>query len=198
MRPTASLWIGTGLLAATFVAGCNQAQRQPARMTMTPTQTTQVYPTAKPQTTTVVTQLPEAQAPVEKPPEQLPAAAPAKAEPEMQPASYTAPVPKDEVKRRSFTDCSAKPGMGHADNYTWLTGELQYLHGANVWNLRYASVDEEDKFGGSVTLVEMGRQNTFQSGQMVRVEGEVLDPEAKPLGGQGYKFRVRSIEPLRP
>lgn len=197
MRPSYSCWIGTGLLAATLVAGCNQAQRQPARMGMQPMQTTQVYQTM-PQATTVVTQLPEAQAPVEKPPEQLPAAAPVKTEPEMQPASYTPPAPKEEVKRRSYTDVTAKPGMGHADNYTWLKGELQYLHGANVWNLRYASVDEEDKFGGSVTLVEMGRQHNFQSGQMVRVEGEVVDAEAKPLGGQGYKFRVRSIEPINP
>lgn len=194
MRPTAFRWIGAGLCAALLVSGCSHSQRQP-RMSTKPMQTTQVYPTY-PQSAPVVTQLPDAQVvvPQEK---TTPAELPAPKEPEMQAASYT-PPPKEEVKRRSFTDVTAKPGMGHADNYTWLKGELQYLHGANVWNLRYASVDEEDKFGGSVTLVEMSRQSNFQSGQMVRVEGEVLDQESKPLGGQGYKFRVRSIEAINP
>ena len=161
-------------------------------------QSAQVYPAyqPQPQTTTVVTQLPDAQVvipPEKATPAELPAAKP---ETEMQAASYT--PPKDDVKRRSFTDVTAKPGMSHNENYTSLKGELQYLHGANVWNLRYASVDEEDRFGGSVTLVEMSRQSSLQSGQMVEVHGEVLDQESKPLGGQSFKFRVRSIEPMNP
>jgi hypothetical protein len=196
MRPTAFRWIGTGLFAALLVAGCSHSQKQSPRMAA-PMQTTQVYQTY-PQQTAPVRQLPDAQA-VATPEKTTPAELPApKAEPEMQAASYKPEPPKEEVKRRSFTDVTAKPGMEHAENYGWLKGELQYLHGSNTWNLRYASVDEEDKFGGSVTLVDMGRQHNFQSGQMVKVEGEVLDPETKPIGGQSFKYRVRNIEAINP
>jgi hypothetical protein len=199
MRPTAFRWIGTGLFAALLVAGCSHSQKQAPTMSARPMQTTHVYQNY-PQAAPVVTQLPDAQAtatPEKTTPAELPAP---KAEPEMQAASYK-PETKDEVKRRSFTDVTAKPGMEHAENYGWLKGELQCLHGPNgsmTWNLRYASVDEEDKFGGSVTLVDMGRGHNFQSGQMVKVEGEVLDPETKPIGGQSFKYRVRNIEAVNP
>jgi hypothetical protein len=182
--------------------GCSH-QRQSARVTAPAAPTAQVvYPQTQ---TTVVTQLPEAQAVPEKmptAPTALPAAAPApvaKTEPEMQPAGYTVSAPKDEsVKRRSFNDTTANPCFAHAENYSWLKGELQFLHAHNVWRLRYASVDEEDKYGGGVTLIEAGRMNNFTSGQMVRVEGEVVDPDAKEVGSSSFRYRVRNIEAINP
>lgn len=201
VRPTAFRWISTGLLAALFVAGCNSAQRQPARMSNRSMPVSQVYP-AYPQNT-VVTQLPDAQVvvPPEKvTPASLPAAAPVKTETEMQPAAYTPPAPKEDVKRRSYTDVTADPGFAHADNYGWLKGRLEilHMHGEPVYRLRYASVDEEDKYGGGVNLVDMSRNANFSSGQMVRVEGEVLEPDAREVGSQSFRYKVRNIEAVNP
>jgi hypothetical protein len=189
-------WIGTSLLGFLLVMGCNQAQRQP-RTLYRPTTVAQVTPAPAP-AAVVVTQLPEAQAtPVaEQPPAPTTLPAAAKPDVEMQPANYTVPTPKPEkVMRRSFADVSARPGFAHAENYSWIQGELQYLHSHQCWRVRYASVDEDDKYGGYVVLEE-SRMNHLQSGQMVRVEGEVAEPSSTETGSKSYRYRVRSIEPM--
>ena len=99
----------------------------------------------------------------------------------------------DPAKRRSFADITAKPCYVHDAEYRWLSGELQFVHVRNAWRLRYASVDEEDRYGGSVTLTEMGSMDSFSNGQFVRVEGCMVNPESKePCPA----FRVTSIQPL--
>jgi hypothetical protein len=95
------------------------------------------------------------------------------------------------VKRRSFADITAAPCFAHAGDYTWLSGELQYVYARNVWTVRFASVDEEDRYGGSVTLQPFGPMTEYKSGQYVRVEGQLVDAEShepSPL------YRVRSIQ----
>jgi hypothetical protein len=96
-----------------------------------------------------------------------------------------------DVKRRSFADITANPCFAHAADYSSLTGELRFLHTRGAWTLRYASVDEEDRFGGSVTLQEHGPMSEFKSGQFVRVDGRMVDDESRepsPI------FRVRNIQ----
>jgi hypothetical protein len=193
-------WIATSLLGFLLVMGCNQAQRQPKTL-YRPTTVAEAAPAPAPTpapAAVVVTQLPEPQAQVaeQQPPAPTALPAPAKPDVEMQPANYTVATPKPEkVMRRSFADVSARPGFAHAQNYSWIQGELQYLHSHQCWRVRYASVDEDDKYGGYVVLEE-SRMNNLQSGQMVRVEGEVAEPSSTETGSKSYRYRVRSIEPM--
>jgi hypothetical protein len=99
----------------------------------------------------------------------------------------------DSVHRRSFVDTTARPGFSHAPDYSWITGELDFVHVRNAWRVRYASVDEEDRYGGSVTLTEQGPMGSFKAGQMVRVKGDMLDPESRE---PSPAYRVYSISPL--
>jgi hypothetical protein len=201
MRPATQRWISASLLGFLLLTGCNQAQRQPKTLYRPAATAEGSAPAAG---TVIVTQLPDPPPTTTQVAEQQPPAPPAtlpaaKTEAEMQPASYAVTTPKvDPSKnRRSFADISARPGFAHADNYGWVQGELQYLHSHQCWRVRYASVDEDDKYGGYVVLEEAGRMmGNLQSGQMVRVEGEVLEPSSSEMGSKSYRYRVRSIEPM--
>jgi hypothetical protein len=79
---------------------------------------------------------------------------------------------------------------GHAPDYRWLIGELHYSPARGVWSLRYATAEEEDAHGGSVTLVGAGAMSGLQVGARVRIEGEMLDPETRE---PSPPYQVRSL-----
>src|SRR5262249_17816797 len=110
------------------------------------------------------------------------------------PAEYATPITgtqEDAVKRRTFNDITADPAFSHSSDYTSLTGELQYVHVRKSWCVRYASVDEEDRYGGKVTLIETGPMTGYSDGQIVKVEGQLANPDARePCPA----FRVRNME----
>jgi hypothetical protein len=125
------------------------------------------------------------------------AKAPKAPEPMVEQTTFVKPSPEDDhskIRRRSFADISADPCFAHSPEYTSVTGELYYLNARNCWTVRYASVDEEDRYGGSVTLSDMGTMDQFHSGQMVRVEGRIADPESRE---PSPKFQVQSIHLVR-
>src|SRR5262245_51840524 len=97
---------------------------------------------------------------------------------------------EEPVRRRTFSDITADPSFGHAPDYSWLIGRLEFLHVRNVWKVRYASLEEEDRYGGSVTLIDTGPMTEFKSGQIVRVEGQLVNPESRE---PSPPYRVRSI-----
>lgn len=98
-----------------------------------------------------------------------------------EPVTFAAPAP------------SPAPAYGHAADYSWLTGELQHLSSRNVWRLRYAAADEVDRYGGAVQLVGDGISADRENGEIVRVEGQLLNPDApRPT------FWVRSCRTLKP
>ncbi len=89
------------------------------------------------------------------------------------------------VVKKDFVD-----SIGHADDYSWVTGQLFYVHaGGGMWVLRYAGVDEVDGYGGSVVLTTAVSMRNFRDGDLVSVTGEVLkDGRAtKYLGGPLYR-----------
>lgn len=215
-RPMWRQWLGAGVLGSVLALGCSHSQRQssnpylrpmthvtsmpvsegptrvvtlPAAPTMLPAASmVQVAPEANPAT------LPAAEMvkPVEKEVQQV--SAPPKMEKEAVQASFDPFAGKSEtVKRRSCPDITAKPCFAHSQDYSWLTGELTLIHqrNGNVWKLRYASMDEDDRFGGSVILVETGPMTRYNEGQCVRVEGQVVEPETRDSGAT---YRVRSIQ----
>ena len=61
-----------------------------------------------------------------------------------------------------------------------------------AWVLRYASVEEEDRFGGSVTLVAREPITGFKNGQLVRVVGKPVDGQTR-LTRPAYQVKSISL-----
>jgi hypothetical protein len=104
------------------------------------------------------------------------------------------PEPAEKVHRRTYADISADPCFAHAPDYSSVTGELYHVKKSDVWTVRYASTDEDDQYGGKVTLTDMGAMEGLQSGQMVQVEGRMADPDSKE---PCPKYQVHSIHPVK-
>jgi hypothetical protein len=86
-------------------------------------------------------------------------------------------------------------GYAHALDYSMLAGELNYDRRQGSWRLRYATLDDEDRYGGSVTL--QGAQGTLHDlkpGQVVRVRGSLADPDSHVPSPD---YRVTEIEVIR-
>jgi hypothetical protein len=80
--------------------------------------------------------------------------------------------------------------IGKAEDYTWLTGQLFYIHaGGGLWVVRYAPVDTEDRYGGSVVLAGATNMGGYREGDLVTIHGEVLGEgrACKYLGGPLYR-----------
>jgi hypothetical protein len=117
----------------------------------------------------------------------------------VQPASYVGAGPEltqTGLRSRSVSDISVDPCFDHAADYSWLTGRLEYLYVRNVWRIRYAGCDEDDRFGGGLTLSASFPSHEFKDGQLVHVEGQVLNPEARDRDG-GPRYQVRIIQVIR-
>jgi hypothetical protein len=103
-------------------------------------------------------------------------------------AAVTAPV-----RRRSFADITADSRFAHAENYGWLVGEVQYSHVKKTWRLRYASVDEDDRYGGSVTLDGGTHTGELKEGQIVKIEGKLMDPESREVSPAYQVFNISAV-----
>lgn len=79
------------------------------------------------------------------------------------------------------TASAAGGKFGHDAKYHWLVGTLDYSRIQEAWVLRYVPVEEDDRYGGCVTLVVSGQMKNFKRGQTVRVEGSLIDPESQQL-----------------
>lgn len=110
-----------------------------------------------------------------------------------EPASLAPELSQGGVVPPPVADTTANPGFAHADDYGWLTGELEHIRAKNVWRLRYAPADQEDRYGGAVQLVGDGLPPDCKNGQVVRVEGQVMNPEAGPRP----PYWVRSFKLLK-
>src|SRR5439155_23142268 len=77
----------------------------------------------------------------------------------------------------------------HAPDYSWLTGQLFYVHAdGGLWVLRYAPLWKEDPNGGSVVLARDLRMDDYHEGDLVTVHGEILSPRSSVfLGGPLYR-----------
>ena len=55
------------------------------------------------------------------------------------------------------------PVYGHATDYSRLIGKIQQVHvTGEVWKIRYARLDEQDRWGGSVVLSPDARLDRFE------------------------------------
>ena len=106
-------------------------------------------------------------------------------------AVKTTSVKNDDVApRRSFADITARPEFAHDNDYKWLVGELSYVPQKQQWRVRYTSIDDEDRYGGSVTLDASHLMEGFKAGQLVRVEGAMLSPDSREPAPM---YRVNAI-----
>jgi hypothetical protein len=82
------------------------------------------------------------------------------------------------------------PRVGHSPDYSSVTGELYYVHAdGGMWVVRYAPIDTEDRYGGSVVVAAVADMSDFREGDLVTVRGEVLNEgrASKHLGGPLYR-----------
>ncbi len=82
------------------------------------------------------------------------------------------------------------PAFAHAADYSWLVGSLDRDERGG-WALRYGYEAEGDPYGGCLKLVSVTGLAAYRPGQLVRVEGRLIDPgphETKPA------YRVVAIQ----
>jgi hypothetical protein len=219
-RNATKRWVGACLLGSALATGCNQTgsrvdDRPPwvahpyvpskaidrpmmtqRRVDPPPTQLP-MNPPAPLLAERKVEEAP-AQPPVNLPaPETLAAAAPEKHEPVKESSilqtalDSSKPIiaPEPYPARKAFVDTTALPCFSHAEDYSSLSGQLQHTH--KGWRLRYASVDETDTYGGSVTLRDESRVAGMNDGDLVRVHGRLFNPDDK---GIAPSYEIMSIQ----
>lgn len=74
------------------------------------------------------------------------------------------------------------PRLGRAENHSWIIGQLHVKDG--VHELHYAPADKADRFGGILLLQMKGNLSALRDGDLVRVEGTVLEgdsPAYRPM-----------------
>jgi hypothetical protein len=78
--------------------------------------------------------------------------------------------------------------VDRAADYSWLTGQLSYVHAdGGLWVLRYAPIWKEEANGGSVVLARDVPMDSYREGDLVQVRGEILQQKASSsLGGPLY------------
>jgi hypothetical protein len=182
--------VGMTFLGAALVLGCNHGARHcstcstgtvtppmanPYYMTPAPAPALRPVPGSSYHQAEPQAPMPLAEAPVVKPP-----VAPAAADVEVEQSAYSNSLreAKEEMhRRRTFRDITADPCFAHAADYSSITGELRFDKVRKAWTVRYASAEDDDKYGGSVTLADMPNMADFMSGQMVQVDGRLVDAE---------------------
>lgn len=194
-RPSRRHGFGMGVLSAVVIAGCSHVEHQPAVFSnghLTPLASQSTYRSEA----VVMAPVPAGSRP-ELPPTTTPAVAAATSvsmkpnvESAATPTSFASQdkVADESAPRRSFADITANPKYGHATDYSWLTGELQFVHARNIWRVRYASVDEEEQYGGGLTIANPNALTGFKDGQLIHVEGQRTNPE-----GRDSQYYVRAI-----
>lgn len=95
--------------------------------------------------------------------------------------------------RRSYIDITTHPSFAHAEDYSWLVGPVEYSCIRKGWRIRFASVDEEDLYGGSATLIAQAKLANFKEGQIYRVTGQFLENQNRALG---LCYQVRTVEAI--
>jgi hypothetical protein len=84
--------------------------------------------------------------------------------------------------------------VGHATDYSRLTGQLFFVHAdGGLWVLRYAPLSQEDPNGGSVVLARDVHMDDYHEGDLVTVQGELLSQRSSVFLG-GPLYHARSIE----
>ena len=96
-----------------------------------------------------------------------------------------------------FRSSVAAARYGHADDYSWLKGQLEYSASQRQWKLRYIPIDgATDEHGGSVVLPSSPVLQDLQNGDFVMVRGQLLarNPNSTDFAAN---YRVNEITAVR-
>jgi hypothetical protein len=101
----------------------------------------------------------------------------------------TTPVIGGETKSPFELSRRYEKRVDRATDYGWITGQLFYVHAdGGLWVLRYAPLWQEDPNGGSVVLARNLPIDTYREGDLVTVQGEIVnDKSSAYLGGPLYR-----------
>jgi hypothetical protein len=96
------------------------------------------------------------------------------------------------VRRQVSNDPTANPAFAHAADYSWIVGILEKEPGEDGgWSVRYAGRSDGDPYDGVLALVGGELGASFRPGQLVRVEGDFVDPRPLTIKPD---YRVRAIQ----
>lgn len=87
--------------------------------------------------------------------------------------------------------------LDRAADYKWVQGRLQIIHTRHgECRIRYCSIDKEDLYGGSLVLKHDARLEEFKEGDIVRIEGLVIeDRSGRPFAAASYRIdTIRLVE----
>ena len=83
----------------------------------------------------------------------------------------------------------------HARDYSWVVGQLQYLHSKQQWRVRYSPYDVDDELGGAVTLVGVSHLGEgLQNGMSVRIQGQLVNPESRKGSPEYQVYDLKMIQ----
>jgi len=189
-RKRLNKWFGLGLVGLGSLGGC--AHEEHEVKASAPTYAARVYQAAPPKHDVPPPAQPAPQLAIADQPPPVSTVVPP-------PTTNNAALTRGEPPppRKSFADVTAQPFFSHAADYSWLQGQVEYSHFGNSWRLRYASVDESDSYGGSVTLLDNNLLENLKDGQYVRVQGH-LASDTEVLQTTHFPDRTagRNISPL--
>lgn len=176
------LWAGMGLIAALLTCSCQHNRccccpsgNAPATATLAPPLASPAYlsPAVTARVPAKAADLPVASAPdpvVHSTAKRNPA--------EVQRSHDSSPSlsePSEDVQ------APVTERFGHDPKYRWLVGTLDYSQIQRAWLLRYMSYEEDDRYGGCVTLVGVPPATALKKGKTMRVEGLLIDPDSRQL-----------------
>ncbi len=104
-----------------------------------------------------------------------------------------------QVRANNVLPASAvKDQFGYdAEGYSWLKGVIEFNPKLQVWHLTYSqNPDDNDQYGGEVTLKNTAHFKYLRSGEIVRVEGQFDPQQADRLGKPVYEV-VRMIRDVK-
>jgi hypothetical protein len=89
---------------------------------------------------------------------------------------------------------------GNGPDYGWLQGVVD-RHYRGHWYLRYCDPSVEDKNGGKVCLVEDPRLSQLKDGDVIFVEGDIVQEKEPVDRGPWHhypRYQIRSLKPVTP
>ncbi len=117
-------------------------------------------------------------------------------EPQLPRSNVSSAEFRTRVRANAVTPVSATADkFGYdSEGYSWLQGVIEFDSKYKVWHLTYSqSPDDNDQFGGEVTLKNPQHFKTLRSGQAVSVEGQ-FDPNQRDRLGKPV-YEVTEIVP---
>ena len=106
------------------------------------------------------------------------------------------PVPVPQIILKEVRFSPDDPAFGHASDYSWLIGKIHRVHvSGGTWKIRYAPLDEQDRWGRSVVLAEDARIDKFADGDFLYAEGEII-VNRPTIYLTGPLYRISTIRKL--